>query len=83
MLAKAQGMPGGFAAVVEAVTPLNERTILLLKARNGWEFLASLPSWGTPIPEAGAEVAVSFLPGGLHLFDQETGRRIAVAAMRE
>jgi multiple sugar transport system ATP-binding protein len=79
MLAKTQGAPGGFAAVVEAVTPLNERTVLLLKARNGWEFLASLPSWGTPIPEAGAEVEASFLPGALHLFDQETGRRITAA----
>lgn len=71
---------GALSAVVEAVTPLNERTVLLLKAASGWEFLASLPSWGTPIPEAGAEVEAGFLPGGFHLFDQETGQRIAAAA---
>jgi multiple sugar transport system ATP-binding protein len=83
VLAKAQGTPGALTAIVEAVTPLNERTVLLLKARNGWEFLASLPSWGTPIPEAGAQVEASFRPECLHLFDQETGRRIAVTAAQE
>jgi multiple sugar transport system ATP-binding protein len=79
-IASRPGEPAGLAAVVEAVTPLNERTVLLLKAPSGWEFLASLPSWGTPIPEAGAEVEVSFLPGGFHLFDRETGQRISPAA---
>jgi multiple sugar transport system ATP-binding protein len=83
VLANRSGVPGALAAVVEAVTPLNERTVLLLKALSGWEFLASLPSWGTPIPEAGANVEISFLPSGFHLFDQETGRRIAVTAVRE
>lgn len=80
VVAQGSHMPGALTAVVEAVTPLNERTVLLLKAPNGWEFLASLPSWGAAIPEAGAEVQVSFLPGGLHLFDQETGQRIAPTA---
>jgi multiple sugar transport system ATP-binding protein len=80
VVAQGSHMPGALAAVVEAVTPLNERTVLLLKAPNGWEFLASLPSWGAAIPEAGAEVEVSFLPGGFHLFDQETGQRIVATA---
>jgi len=34
----------GVEAEVIAVTPLNERTVLLLQNPNGWEFLASLPS---------------------------------------
>lgn len=83
VLANRPGVPGALAAVVEAVTPLNERTVLLLKAPSGWEFLASLPSWGTPIPEAGTSVDVNFLPSGFHLFDQDTGQRIAATAVQE
>ena len=40
-------------AKVMAVTPLNERTVLLLQSEGGWEFLASLPSSATNIPESG------------------------------
>jgi multiple sugar transport system ATP-binding protein len=76
-LASDANMPGTITAVVEAVTPLNERTVLLLKAPSGWEFLASLPSSGAAIPEAGARVAVAIHPAGLHLFDRETGRRLS------
>ena len=71
------GRAGDLNAIVEAVTPLNERTVLLLKAPSGWEFLASLPSSGEAIPEAGRRVRVEIRPAGLHLFDRETGRRIA------
>jgi multiple sugar transport system ATP-binding protein len=69
---------GPLSAVVEAVTPLNERTVLLLKAASGWEFLASLPSSGEAIPEAGGRVHAGIRPAGLHLFDRESGRRLAV-----
>jgi multiple sugar transport system ATP-binding protein len=68
------------SAVVEAVTPLNERIVLLLKAASGWEFLASLPSSSEAIPEAGSRVRVAILPAGLHLFDRETGRRLPAGA---
>jgi multiple sugar transport system ATP-binding protein len=75
-----EAKPGGLSAIVEAVTPLNERTVLLLKAPSGWEFLASLPSHGAAIPEAGAEVRVEILRSGLHIFDRETGRRLSATA---
>ncbi len=65
------------SAVVEAVTPLNERVVLLLKAASGWEFLASLPSSAEAIPEAGSRVSITIRPAGLHLFDRETGRRLS------
>jgi multiple sugar transport system ATP-binding protein len=68
---------GDLTAIVQAVTPLNERTILLLAAKSGWEFLASLPSSGEAIPEAGNRVSVRIRSAGLHLFDRETGRRLA------
>lgn len=68
---------GDLTAIVQAVTPLNERTVLLLAAPSGWECLASLPSSYEAIPEAGTRVSIRILPAGLHLFDRETGRRIA------
>jgi multiple sugar transport system ATP-binding protein len=71
------GRAGDLTAAVAAVTPLNERTVLLLKSPSGWEFLASLPSSGEAIPEAGSRVRVEIRPAGLHLFDRETGRRLA------
>ena len=66
----------GLAAEVIAVTPLNERTVLLLQAANGWEFLASLPSSAEVIPEAGARLHARFLASGTHLFDRQTGERL-------
>ncbi|MFO1131571.1 MAG: ABC transporter ATP-binding protein [Hyphomicrobiales bacterium] len=66
----------GVEAEVMAVTPLNERTVLLLQNPNGWEFLASLPSTAANIPEAGTKVKASFAAAGTHLFDRETGVRL-------
>ncbi|WP_374332337.1 ABC transporter ATP-binding protein [Aestuariivirga sp.] len=66
----------GVEAEVMAVTPLNERTVLLLQNPNGWEFLASLPSTAANIPEAGSKVQASFAAAGTHLFDRETGVRL-------
>jgi multiple sugar transport system ATP-binding protein len=63
----------GVPATVMAVTPLNERTVLLLQAGNGWEFLASLPSSSVP-PKSGA--AVSAQVTAMHLFDKTTGARL-------
>ena len=68
---------GTIPAVIEAVTPLNERTVLLLKAPSGWEFLASLPSSGAAIPDAGSSVVAAIPSAALHLFDPETGRRLS------
>ena len=66
----------GLAAEVLAVTPLNERTVLLLQSPGGWEFLASLPSTASAIPQPGAQVKAKFLETGTHLFDPQTGERL-------
>lgn len=66
----------GLAATVMAVTPLNERTVLLLQSEGGWEFLASLPSSSPNIPESGSSVVAGFDPSGTHLFDLNTGVRL-------
>ncbi|WP_373502882.1 ABC transporter ATP-binding protein [Aestuariivirga sp.] len=63
----------GLAATVVAVTPLNERTVLLLQSDNGWEFLASLPSSASGIPEPGTRLHARFGEAGTHLFDRQTG----------
>jgi multiple sugar transport system ATP-binding protein len=67
----------GLKARVMAVTPLNERTVLLLQTKGGGELLASLPSSSPAIPKAESEVAISFNPIGTHLFDRETGVALA------
>jgi multiple sugar transport system ATP-binding protein len=66
----------GLVAKVMAVNPLNERTVLLLHSEGGWEFLASLPSSSTNIPEPGAEVKATFATAGTHLFDRTTAERL-------
>jgi multiple sugar transport system ATP-binding protein len=66
----------GLMAKVMAVTPLNERTVLLLHSEGGWEFLASLPSSATNIPEPGAKVKATFVAAGTHLFDKTTAERL-------
>jgi len=66
----------GLMAEVLAVTPLNERTVLLLQSEGGWEFLASLPSSATNIPEPGAKVKATFAASGTHLFDKTTAERL-------
>jgi multiple sugar transport system ATP-binding protein len=66
----------GLMAKVMAVTPLNERTVLLLQSEGGWEFLASFPSSATNIPEPGAKVKATFTASGTHLFDKKTAERL-------
>jgi multiple sugar transport system ATP-binding protein len=68
--------PSGIPADVMAVTPLNERVVLLLTAKGGWELLASLPSSNTAIPEPGSTVHLAFASEGTHLFDKTTGERL-------
>ena len=70
------GTAKGLTATVNAVTPLNERIVLLLQSDSGWEFLASLPSAAADIPDPGAKVSVSFDPAGTHLFDTQSGERL-------
>ena len=66
----------GLPAAVMAVTPLNERVVLLLQSEGGWEFLASLPSATANVPEPDTQVTVNLAPEGMHLFDRETGERL-------
>jgi multiple sugar transport system ATP-binding protein len=66
----------GIDAEVMAVTPLNERTVLLLQTPSGWEFLASLPSSSASIPESGAKLKARFAAAGTHLFDLASGARL-------
>jgi multiple sugar transport system ATP-binding protein len=65
----------GLPATVLAVTPLNERVVLLLKSDDGWEFLASLPS-SAAVPEPDTKLTVTFAGEGTHLFDKTTGVRL-------
>jgi multiple sugar transport system ATP-binding protein len=66
----------GLSATVVAVTPLNERIVLLLKSEDGWEFLVSLPSTAADIPQPDAQTIASFAPARIHLFDRETKERL-------
>lgn len=66
----------GLVATVMAVTPLNERIVLLLRSDGGWEFLASLPSSAAHVPEPGTKLHATFAAAGTHLFDQHTGERL-------
>lgn len=67
---------GGLKATVVAVTPLNERVVLLLQADSGWEFLASLPASAGDVPDPGSAISVSFAAEGTHVFDTPTGERL-------
>lgn len=71
------GRGPGLTAQVMAVTPLNERTVLLLQTQAGAELLASLPSSSSHIPRAETEVRIAFNAAGTHLFDRETGTTLA------
>ena len=65
----------GLEAEVVAVTPLNERVVLLLQTASGWEFLASLPATAK-VPDAGAKIRAGFAENGTHIFDRQTGERL-------
>jgi multiple sugar transport system ATP-binding protein len=64
------------SAEVLAVTPFNERTVILLRAKSGIELLASLPSSSPRIPLAHQATGLAFKPEGMHLFDRATGVRL-------
>jgi multiple sugar transport system ATP-binding protein len=69
------GKGNGIPAEVVAVTPLNERTVLLLKAADGWEFLASLPA-SAKAPDPGTKIVAGFAPSDIHFFDTASGERL-------
>ncbi|MGF1608330.1 MAG: ABC transporter ATP-binding protein [Kiloniellales bacterium] len=78
---------GGNAAIpvtLEAVTPLNQNTVLLLHPTGGGELLASAPMQRADRLAAGPrQVFAAIDPGDLLLFDRASGARIRVAGDAE
>jgi multiple sugar transport system ATP-binding protein len=74
------GTPGAIPVTVEAETPLNEKTVTLVRTLRGREILVSRPG-GTPGPtEGAAHVAVDGTKA--LLFDRATGERVGAARTR-
>ncbi|PKF50987.1 ABC transporter ATP-binding protein [Enterovibrio nigricans] len=67
--------PESAAFTVNAVTPVNEKTVILLADKKGLELVASIPSQFQS-PEVGAVVFVTFDASDMTLFDAKTGKRI-------
>jgi len=65
--------PGAVPVTVEAETPLNEKTVTLVRTAGGREILVSRPA-GTPGPVTGT-AHVALTPKSALLFDRATGRR--------
>ena len=72
---EALNSPESFAVDVVAVTPLNEKTLLLLRAADGREILAS-ESGTEDAPRRHGRAYARFDPSALLLFEAESGRRI-------
>lgn len=66
--------PGAIPVMVEAETPLNEKTVTLVRTTGGREILVSRPA-GTPGPATGA-AAIAVDGATALLFDQATGDRL-------
>jgi multiple sugar transport system ATP-binding protein len=69
------GTLGSIPVLVEAETPLNEKTVTLTVTEQGQEILVSRPA-GTPGPTEG-QAAIAVDPSSVMLFDRSTGSRIA------
>ena len=67
----------GVPAELDAVTPLNVRSVMLLKTKNGDELLASCSEAETArLPRGHREVWLDIEPEHLLLFDAESGERL-------
>jgi multiple sugar transport system ATP-binding protein len=76
----AAGTPGAIPVTVEAETPLNEKTVTLVRTLRGREILVSRPG-GTPGPvEGDAHIAVD--GSKALLFDRASGERIGTGGTR-
>ena len=69
------GGPGHIPVEVVAVTPLNEKTVLLLRTADGREILASEPG-NDEAPRRHGPAFASLDPAGILLFEADGGRRI-------
>lgn len=67
-------MPGAFPVTVEAETPLNEKTVNLMRTVNGRELMLSRPA-GSPGPSEG-EAYIAVNTSDAMLFEKTTGNRI-------
>ena len=67
-------------AMIEAVTPFNEKTVTLMRTAGGRELLLSRPA-GLDNPQSG-QVHVTFDQSAIHLFDKQTGKRIELSASK-
>ena len=74
----AQPEPASFPVEILAETPLNEKSVLLMRTDEGKEVLAALPG-GAAGSIGHGRAYVSFAPAGVHLFDQASSLRIARA----
>ncbi len=63
-------------AELMAVTPLNERVVMLLHLADGTEIFASAPEDGNTAPRHHGPAFITIDPGAILLFDRESGRRI-------
>ncbi len=59
-----------------AVTPLNERVVMLLHLADGTEFFASSPEDGAADSREHGPAFASIDPATLLIFDRESGQRI-------
>ena len=71
--------PESFPVEVVAVTPLNEKTLLLLRTGDGREILAS-EAGTSESPRRHGPAFARFDPGAALLFESDSGRRIAPQA---
>lgn len=76
------GTPGSIPLLVEAVTPLNEKTVSLLHGPDDLELLISRPGTeGAAAPGSGLSVRLP--PAAILLFDAATGHRVAAGRYSE
>ena len=68
--------PGAFPVELIAVTPLNERIVMLLHLADGTEFFASAPENGNAGTRRHGPVFATVDPDAILLFDRDSGQRI-------
>lgn len=74
-----QNAPDVLPVELAAITPLNERVVMLLHLADGQELLASAPEEAVGGTRRHGPAFISFDPSDLLLFDRQSGRRIAQA----
>ena len=69
-------------ARILAITPVNEKAVLLLKLADGSEWLAALPPRAME-EGAGEDVFIRFTPEHALLFDRASGHRVCLSHRRQ